>query len=240
MKILGVRRALLLRKDNTKLGPGIYSFSLPAVATCPGRTPLCESHCYARQGHYHHVNVQTFHRKCLQAARGAWFALRLAAEIKLRRVAVLRLHAAGDFYSPEYTRAILMVVRACPRTRFFAYTRSWRVPEIAPLLAKLARLPNMRLWYSCDRDSGVPSRVPRRVRLAWMQTDLEPLPDGTDLVFRTDPLRRRPGKYADGVLVCPKENGSHAQLSCTTCRLCWQDLKLLDVRSYKKEIPCPT
>lgn len=219
MKILGVRRALLLRKDNTKLGPGIYSFSLPAVATCPGRTPLCESHCYARQGHYHHVNVQTFHRQCLQAARGAWFALRLAAEIKLRRVAVLRLHAAGDFYSPEYTRAILMVVRACPRTRFFLYTRSYRIPEIRRELVKLSRLPNVRVWFSADRDSGLPSSVPANVRVAYMAVDDEEVPQEADLVFRV--RRKTVAKHLNGVLVCPVENGTGQHFTCTRCRICF-------------------
>ena len=42
----------LLTRGNGKLGEAIHAFSLPAVSTCPGRSALCERHCYARHGRF--------------------------------------------------------------------------------------------------------------------------------------------------------------------------------------------
>jgi hypothetical protein len=46
----------LLTLGNTKLGPGlIWSFSLPAIDTCPGKSELCGGEhgaCYATKGRY--------------------------------------------------------------------------------------------------------------------------------------------------------------------------------------------
>ena len=42
----------LLGQGNGKLGEGIYTFSLPAVQTCPGSTPTCRRECYATRGRF--------------------------------------------------------------------------------------------------------------------------------------------------------------------------------------------
>jgi hypothetical protein len=44
--------ANLLSKGNGKLGENIHHWSIPAVETCPGRSGICETHCYARSGRY--------------------------------------------------------------------------------------------------------------------------------------------------------------------------------------------
>jgi hypothetical protein len=85
----------------------------------------------------------------------------MIGEIRRRWVACVRIHVSEDFYSAEYVRKWAAVARACPATRFYAYTRSWRRPDIAAALAELSRCRNVRLWYSCDRDTGIPARVPR-------------------------------------------------------------------------------
>jgi hypothetical protein len=145
----------------------------------------------------------------------------MVAEIRRRWVGCVRVHVSGDFYSADYVRAWVAVATACPATRFYAYTRSWRVPHIVPALAELARLRNVRLWYSCDRDTGIPDRVPRRVKLAWMQTAADDLPPRADLVFRVHRLRRTVAKRVSLALVCPVENGATGhRTGCGRCRLC--------------------
>jgi hypothetical protein len=114
-----------------------------------------------------------------------------------------------------------------PRVRFFLYTRSWRDPAVRAVLGRMARLPHCRVWYSCDRGTGLPARVPARVRLAWLQTAADDLPPpGTHLAFRVRPLRRRPRTRVNGVRVCPEEDGVRRQapVTCDRCRLCWKPL----------------
>jgi hypothetical protein len=209
----------LLGLGNAKLGRGIYTFSLPAVTTCPGSSPTCRRECYALRGR---LKLQRRrHRLAYRASLDDAFPGRMVREIRRRDCGCVRIHVSGDFYSAAYARAWAAVARACPQTRFYAYTRSWRVPEIAPALAELASLPNVRLWWSCDRDTGVPARVPRRVRLAWLQASADDLPPRADLVFRVRRLRKTVVKRVGLALVCPVENGATGhRTDCGRCRLC--------------------
>jgi hypothetical protein len=209
----------LLQQGNTKLGEGIYTFSLSAVTTCPGSSPACRRECYALRGRF--IFLRRAYRRYLAESRAEGFAARMIGEIRRRWVACVRIHVSGDFYSAEYVRKWAAVARACPATRFFAYTRSWRRADIAEALAELSRCRNVRLWYSCDCDTGIPARVPRRVRLAWMQTSADDLPPRADLVFRVHRLRRTVAKRVALAVVCPVENGATGhRTDCGRCRLC--------------------
>lgn len=164
---------------------------------------------------------QRAYRRGLRAIREEGFAARRAAEIRRRWAACVRIYVSGDFYSAEYVRKWVAVSKACPGTRFYTYTRSWRRADIAPALAELARCKNVRLWYSCDRDTGIPEAVPRRVRLAWMQVDAGELPARADLVFRVGRLRKVVAKRVGLALVCPVENGATGhRTDCGRCRVC--------------------
>jgi hypothetical protein len=209
----------LLQLGNTKLGEGIYTFSLPAIATCPGASPSCRRECYALRGRF--IFLRRAYRRYLAASQEPGFAARMIREIRRRWAGCVRIHVSGDFYSAEYVRKWAAVAHACPTTRFFAYTRSWRNPDIATALAELSRCPNVRLWYSCDQDTGIPSRVPRRVKLAWMQTSADDTPTRADLVFRVRRLRHTVAKRVALAVVCPAENGATGhRTDCGRCRLC--------------------
>src|SRR5262245_34717369 len=115
-----------LTLGNGKLGDGIYVFSLPALTTCPGATPVCQRHCYALRGRVL-LQRRRYHAN-LAATRHAAFVPAMCREIHRRFVGCVRVHVSGDFYSAAYVRAWTDIARACPQTKFFAYTRSWRVP----------------------------------------------------------------------------------------------------------------
>ncbi len=211
----------LLTRGNGKLGEGIHAWSLPAVETCPGRSALCERVCYAREGRFRTHLLQDRLNENLDAALADEFVTRVAAEIRRRGIHTVRVHVSGDFFSPEYARKWVAIARRSPRTQFYAYTRSWRIEEIAPALAELARLRNVRLWYSHDPETGTPPEIPDGVRLAYLQAERSDTPH-SDLVFRTRPLRSEPADKISLRLLCPTEipGPKTEQVTCTTCRRC--------------------
>jgi hypothetical protein len=176
-------------------------------------------------------SVRACYRRNLTLSRRPDFPQRVLAFLSARPVDVVRIHTAGDFYSAAYARKWLSIMLAAPAVRFFLYTRSWRVRGIRRVLVAMARLPNVRVWFSCDKESGVPRRVPSKVRLAWLMTDPDDWPPRADLVFRVRHLRGTVQKritWREGngaALVCPVENGATGpRTTCSQCRYCWRAL----------------
>jgi hypothetical protein len=221
----------MLSPGNTRLGTtrAIWTFSLPSRTSCPGRSPLCARRCYSDHIERRRPSVRRRYERNLRLSRRPTFVARVVAFIVRRRVRVVRLHVGGDFPDPAYARKWLAVMRGLPTVRFYFYSRSWRVPAVRRVLAAMARLPNVRAWFSCDRDTGVPRRVPAGVRLAWLMTAPDDRPPRADLVFRVRPLRRLVQKRvgweggAGQALVCPTENGiTGNRTSCARCGVCWR------------------
>lgn len=211
----------LLAVGNGKLGEQIAHFDLPAVLTCPGRTSACERACYARGGRFHFDSVQERFAWCYEQSLLPDFADRVRRELRRRGLLVVRLHVSGDFYSAEYAEKWLSVMRRLPKTRFYFYTRSWRVPEVALVLRQMAALRCCRPWYSVDRDSGLPAEVPPGVRLAYMQ-DAEVGVQNVQLVFRTRGMLDRPRVGLP--MVCPNDTpqGRQGGTNCGSCGYCWR------------------
>ena len=206
-----------------KLGGLIYPFSIPARRTCPGKSRFCEKICYADDGFFLMPNVKRRHKENLKRTREAAFVDDVVAEIKERCITVARVHMAGDFYSAAYAWKWVKIVRQCHRTTFLCYTRSWAVAEIMPPLAVLASIKNMYLWFSTDHEMPRAPRIPG-VRIAYLlapDEDPAEVPADQHLVFRHN--ERPPMKRANGVLVCPYEQGIRRQvkLTCSNCRICW-------------------
>jgi hypothetical protein len=229
-----------------KLGGLIHPFSIPARKTCPGKSRFCESICYADTGFFMMTNVKRRHAANLVRTREESFVDDVVAEIKERYIEVARVHMAGDFYSAAYAAKWVAIVRRCPRTIFFGYTRSWNQDAILPVLAKLAIMPNMHLWFSTDHEMPDAPALPG-VRIAYLlATDEDParVPADQHLVFRHDerpPANRaldpRPMKRANGVLVCPYEQGVERQvkLTCSNCGICWTPERICHDNAQEEE-----
>jgi hypothetical protein len=190
-------------------------------------SPACYDHCYARHLEYLRPAVRATYERNLRWSRLRDFECRVRYFILAHDIAVVRLHVGGDFYSAGYARKWLRVMRRLPAVRFFLYSRSWRDPAIAVVLEAMARLSNCRVWYSCDRGTGLPTAVPERVRLAWIMTASgDTPPRSVDLTFRVRRLRSQPQTRVNGVRVCPEEDGvpRRARVTCDRCRLCWKPL----------------
>lgn len=216
-----VHRRLLLTQGNKKVGEAIHLWSLPAVTTCPGSTPTCERVCYATKSRYLLPQVQKRLRWNLVQARKPDFADRMADEVRRKGCLVVRVHAAGDFFSAEYAEAWFSVMRAVPQPRYYWYSRSYRVPEIRVVLERMAGLSCCRGWFSTDADTGTPEDVPTTIRVAHLLTRGDEPDADAHLVFRPRGLRRHPLPVA---VACPSESpdGTRAGLTCGTCKRCWQ------------------
>jgi hypothetical protein len=152
------------------------------------------------------------------------FGRLMGREIERRRVPLVRIHAAGDFFSAAYIAQWDAVAAACPGTRFWYYTRSWRLKGMRGPLEVLGARPNVAAWWSIDRDTGAPENIPAGTRLAYLQADAGDYPPPqADLVFRTRALRREPRRALGLVPICRSETGQDApRPTCARCGVCWR------------------
>jgi hypothetical protein len=161
---------------NTKLGRRIITYSIPpdtvrfpggrSVVTCPGATPWCRMYCYVKNPAKRiswPTNVSKYASNLVLffEAGPDRFAEMLAE--KIRRVQrerntlkIVRVHVGGDLFSEEYNESIRAVAESLPDYQFYAYTRSWLIPELKASLERLRRLPNFVVYASTDPDTGPP------------------------------------------------------------------------------------
>ncbi len=217
---------------NSKLGKGIYTFSLPAGRVhCPGMSAVCDEVCYAQRGFFTFPALRRSMAKARRLTLSSKFVRLAIADIQKRSINIVRIHVSGDFYkhhgphADRYVRQWIEIIKACPDTKFFAYTRSWRIKALVPALRALARLKNMQLWLSADRETGQPIKI-AKARVAYLTArpgDNEQLVPKADLVFRNFD-RHIAMKKLHGVQVCPVEDGVErtTQLTCTKCSICWK------------------
>jgi hypothetical protein len=216
----------VLTPGNKKLGGHlIWGFGLPSgtAKLCPGMTPTCRKVCYAVRLQSYRPQAAKLYRRNLQLAKRKDFVRRVRAFIIAQGIRVVRIHIGGEFTTPRYARKWGRIIAKSPKVKFFTYTRAWRVPAIREALEELSPLPNLALWYSCDRETGVPETIPPGARIAYLLTaaDERPPPEA-DLVFRTLALRKQPALELEGVPVCPAENGVLPFATCDRCRICWR------------------
>lgn len=214
----------LLVQGNDKLSAGVFHFDLTAVRTCPDRSKLCSGLCYANRSRYLFPQVQGRLAWNFEQAKRTDFVDRVCDELYRKGVLLMRWHCAGDVYSPTYARKMLEVISRSDHTTFWFYTRSWRVPTIFPLLKAISFLPNCKVWFSADCETGYPPDVPDGVRVAWMMTEEEQSTEDAELVFLLPSLRT--GRIALPLVgtVCPSETpeGKRKGTTCATRRLCWK------------------
>jgi hypothetical protein len=235
----------MLFPGNKKLGAHlIWSFSLPSgtADVCVGMTPACKRVCYAARLESYRPSAAKRYESNLRMSRRRSFVRRIRAFLIANHVRVLRIHAGGEFHSRRYARKWLTIIRRSPKVKFFTYTRSWRVLTIREVLEEMAAESNMQLWFSCDRDTGLPDEVPERVRLAWLMTVANDLPPrAVDLLFRVQALRRTPLAMIDGIPVCPAEDGHKRRhvVTCDQCRTCWRPPEAASsLRPFTLETQC--
>ena len=226
----------LLIPGNSKLGYGIWHFSIPAVITCVGKSVDCAKLCYATKGFFRYGNVKISLNSRNVARLQPDFVSNIVREIRTKNISDLRIHVSGDFDDRKYVIKWQQIVARCPRTSFTFYTRSWRAKELLPSILKLSKMPNVVPWFSCDRGTGEPP-FHEHIGRAYMAVDDGDHPNyPVDLTFRVV-RKTKMTRAKDGSLVCPIERGvavNHDKLSCSTCRLCYDSNKMLWLRNNVK------
>lgn len=177
-----------------------------------------------------------------EASKRPNFVNAMVGEVLKAKAEVVRIHVAGDYYDVPYLRKWHAIVKACPATVFFTYTRSWTVQKFEKPLTEFATLKNLRLWYSVDQETGNPTKLPKRVKTAYMSVGMTDVPaHKINLVFRDYGYRNIVQKYINGVFVCPPENGI-TEMTCERCGVCWRDRKTPKMpadKTHNARIPLP-
>lgn len=229
---------------NLKLGKAIWHFALPAGETCPGESigvGGCAEDCYAKGGHYLLTSVRRRYEVNDALRHTRDFSHRVRYQIRNEGIRTVRIHSSGDFDSLRYIALWHKIVASSRTTTFYAYTRSWRDsagnvrPRYVAALTTLAALPNMRMWFSCDKVTGPPPEVAGVMR-AYLTDDTEPAEFPVDLVFRK--TRTTYAVTIGDALVCPVERKKRkvtqiSKLTCNTCRLCFDRTNWLQNRNQQ-------
>lgn len=229
---------------NLKIGLGVLTYdrlpghpSKPALGaghyfeergTCPGATAECQAICYAARPVTEAGPVRTMWEDNSDSD--------IVPPIP-EYCTKLRIHVSGDFNTPEYIWSWIARLQERPDVKVWAYTRSWRVPELVFHLEKLRSLPNMELFASMDASHS--DEPPTGWRRAWiLRTQERPgFPSEKRLTMYRTPVQVPAvghEKYVLGDLmtraydgtpsyVCPEETGRKA--NCESCRYCFDGHK---------------
>lgn len=128
----------LLVDGNTKLGKGVWTLStLPTNRvynvvingvdySVKGTCPCSCTGCYATKGNYNFSSVvNSLALKTILCREQIDFVKRaIIAQIIADKILLLRIHAAGDFFSQEYIEMWREIVKACPNCVFWTYTKN--------------------------------------------------------------------------------------------------------------------
>ena len=164
---------LLLINGNKKIGRGVWHFSTTAgnapVSTetvmkalgpiavqymesgqdlqfmCGGTCSCNCPGCYAQSGHYAKASVKASlaWRTFLARRFEAWTENAINAQIAAFGIKMVRIHAAGDFFSDAYCRMWTRIAAANPDTIFWTYTKT-----LFKAVAEFDAMPNCNVVKS--------------------------------------------------------------------------------------------
>lgn len=178
--------------------------------TCPASSPECESICYAARP------VEE-----MGAVAAMWLRNSATSDVPPipEDAKLLRLHVSGDFDTINYVKNWITRLVERPDVVMWAYTRSWRVPELLPYLEILRGLPNVTLWASMDQ--SIAELPPQGWRRAWIDGDERGGDPQLTKAHMDDPVVHNLVAY-DGTAsyVCPEE--TKRQPNCEACRYCFK------------------
>ena len=163
----------LLTPGNSKLGRKILSFSLPAKKTCKP-SKWCQEKCYACKGLFlvFQDRISKCYERNYQASLSDTFVNDINKELSRKRTAkYIRIHASGDFYSSEYIKKWVEIVKANPRHHFLAFTKRM---DFEKELIELAVLSNAAVYQSIDESITYRAKYFRKAVIEGYGQDINP------------------------------------------------------------------
>ena len=156
---------------NSKLGEGVYAFSLPHGKdwSCPEATELCESICYVDNYIMRRPRILKSYQENFEIAMRPDFGKILKLTLSLLPSCILRIHVSGDFFSITYIRAWASALKANEHVKPFGFTRSWRDPKKRKVMEQTGL--NRVVLASVDDETGPapegwrPATITRAVRI---------------------------------------------------------------------------
>src|SRR5437870_3893050 len=97
------------QQGNSKLGKKIWTYSIPAGDSCPGKTEACSEECYAAEGFFLMPNVKRSLQRNWDETKSPDFAAWAIGELKRVKAKVVRVHVAGDLYDATYAEKWLEI-----------------------------------------------------------------------------------------------------------------------------------
>ena len=215
---------LLGTLKNNKIGVA-YSFSgLSAKKeSCPGMSKLCSSMCYDAFGQ--HVMLSSLGKSLRTRTWYTYLSItdiplleeQIKNELYLMGTPQVRIHVGGDFGNIELVKMWIRIVKEFAKgrsvTKFWGYTRSWRVPELYDSLVELRDLPNMQLFASVDVETGLPP-------------DLRTKDNKSGWRIASMGIEYIPGLRTVRCLYEVSKNNKRLVPNCQKCGLCYNDVNV--------------
>lgn len=136
-------------EGNRKIGD-VFSFSLPSGITCPGQSAWCQKHCNMQRLEKLRPNCRASYSRNFKLSQNPEYFQKIVMGVLPRILPCMRIHVSGDFWSADYIQSWITICKAFPQTQFWAYTRSWTIPDLSPGLETLRALNNVQLFASTD------------------------------------------------------------------------------------------
>lgn len=182
----------------------VLVWNLPYIKTCPGASELCKSICYIAAydaNKNSDANLLQYNKDKNQLM--VYINETLQYKAKQGNV-IVRLHSEGDFFSKEYIRFWNDVVSINKNVRFWAYTKSWVIPELRKELEELEKLDNINIYYSWDNTMA---EKPINHKLAILTNDIK--------VYKE--------KRKQDMVICPEQYNMVE--CCADCGICISNKK---------------
>jgi ferredoxin len=183
-----------LSNHNRKYGPDVFHFTLPRSTCTEFATGACMKYCYGKSIWH---NVRGRYEQNLEDSRDPGFVEAVIKQVHDQRIRWVRIHPVGDFYTTLYFEKWIEIAKACPKTRFLAYTRNWKIDaDHAP--------PNLVLYFSMDRLTEKVNDSLKRFAFAFVPH-----------------LQEHQKEYFEHFEKHKRINARVCSNRCENCRACW-------------------
>lgn len=147
---------LSLSTHNNKLipenGTTFLIYNGIQLFTCPGATTACKKACYAQKIHsFNNIECRVRNTLTSMFANFSDLINEIIQHYTFYNT-IIRIHEAGDFYSTNYFKKWIQIIKENPDRQFLSYTKT--AGTITQYLKEKDNLSNYSYRFSLDNSSG--------------------------------------------------------------------------------------